>query len=114
MPLTSRTPCRGSSTALKFLQQPDFKALRSCLCKDKSEWRRFEGLIRSIVLATDIMDKDLKADRNARWETVFGGESAKIPTAELDVLKAIIVLEHLIQASDVAHTMQHWHIYLVR
>jgi hypothetical protein len=28
-----------------------------------------------------------------------------------DLLKATIVIEHLIQASDVAHTMQHWHIY---
>ena len=25
--------------------------------------------------------------------------------------KAIIVIEHLIQASDVVHTMHHWHIY---
>ncbi len=25
--------------------------------------------------------------------------------------KATIVIEHLIQASDIAHTMQHWHIY---
>jgi hypothetical protein len=25
--------------------------------------------------------------------------------------KATIVIEHLLQASDVAHTMQHWHIY---
>jgi len=25
--------------------------------------------------------------------------------------KATIVIEHLIQAADVAHTMQHWHIY---
>uniref|UniRef100_A0A7R9WVL0 PDEase domain-containing protein n=1 Tax=Craspedostauros australis TaxID=1486917 RepID=A0A7R9WVL0_9STRA len=26
--------------------------------------------------------------------------------------KATIVIEHLIQASDVSHTMQHWHVYL--
>ena len=26
-------------------------------------------------------------------------------------LKSTIVIEHLIQASDVAHTMQHWHVY---
>ena len=26
-------------------------------------------------------------------------------------LKGTIIIEHLIQASDVAHTMQHWHIY---
>ena len=25
--------------------------------------------------------------------------------------KATIVLEHIIQASDVSHTMQHWHVY---
>ena len=26
-------------------------------------------------------------------------------------LQATIVIEHLMQASDVAHTMQHWHVY---
>ena len=26
-------------------------------------------------------------------------------------MRATIVLEHVIQASDVSHTMQHWHIY---
>ena len=26
-------------------------------------------------------------------------------------MKATIVIEHLIQASDISHTMQHWHIY---
>jgi hypothetical protein len=26
--------------------------------------------------------------------------------------KATFVIEHLIQASDVAHTMQHWHVYV--
>ena len=25
--------------------------------------------------------------------------------------KATIVIEHIIQASDVSHTMQHWHVY---
>ena len=26
-------------------------------------------------------------------------------------MRATIVIEHIIQASDVAHTMQHWHMY---
>jgi hypothetical protein len=26
--------------------------------------------------------------------------------------KATIVVEHLIQTSDVAHTMQHWHVFV--
>jgi 3'5'-cyclic nucleotide phosphodiesterase len=91
---------------------PEFEVLRTCLCPTQAEWRRFETLIRSIVLATDIMDKDLKADRNARWDKVFGKPAAGSTKEETDRLKATIVLEHLIQASDIAHTMQHWHIYV--
>jgi hypothetical protein len=57
------------------------------------------------------MDKDLKTLRNSRWDKAFKelevGESRKAR----DNRKATIVIEHLIQASDVAHTMQHWHIY---
>lgn len=65
------------------------------------------------VIATDIFDKDHGAFRKARWAKAFqdddnSGDEAS--TASLD-RKATIVLEHLIQASDVSHTMQHWHVY---
>jgi len=30
---------------------------------------------------------------------------------ENQALRATIVIEHIIQASDVSHTMQHWHVY---
>lgn len=56
------------------------------------------------------MDKDLKTLRNERWDRAFA-ESAGAPSLENVNRKATIVIEHLIQASDVAHTMQHWHIY---
>lgn len=68
------------------------------------------------VLATDICDPDLKNLRNTRWDRAFKngssseGESREDTKAAND-RKATIVIEHLIQASDVAHTMQHWHIY---
>jgi 3'5'-cyclic nucleotide phosphodiesterase len=64
-------------------------------------------------MATDIVDKELKALRNARWEKAFSQEETNRLDNELDQInrKATIVIEHLIQASDVAHTMQHWHIY---
>lgn len=68
-------------------------------------------------MATDIMDKDLGSLRKARWDKAFhqssstNGKSNSHKKEESD-RKATIVLEHLIQASDVAHTMQHWHIYL--
>ena len=66
-----------------------------------------------VVLATDICDAELKKLRNGRWTKAFSGE---VPSTQEEVTaavnrKATIVLEHLIQASDVAHTMQHWHIY---
>ena len=51
------------------------------------------------------MDKDLKQLRNNRWETAFSGE---IPESEDRAVnrKATIVIEHIIQASDIGHTMQ--------
>jgi len=46
--------------------------------------------------------------RKARWEKAFSeGSSMKSNHA----LRATIVMEHIMQASDVCHTMQHWHIY---
>ena len=61
------------------------------------------------------MDKDLKALRNARWEKAFSKTKmgSKVDSAS-DAInrKATIVIEHLIQASDVSHTMQHWSIYI--
>ena len=64
-------------------------------------------------MATDIMDKELGAARKARWEKAFSKEvSSSLTSSTGDNAlahvnrKATIVLEHLIQASDVAHTMQ--------
>ena len=57
-----------------------------------------------------IVDKDLKAARNARWDTAFKLESGEETDADIN-RKATIVIEHLIQASDVSHTMQHWNVY---
>ena len=74
---------------------------------------RFRQLVVNSVMATDILDKDLKKLRNERWDRAFSsvetvnGESDRVRRNR----KATIVIEHLIQASDVAHTMQHWHVY---
>ena len=64
-------------------------------------------------MATDIVDRDLKDLRNCRWEKAFSNEEENKLENPRDQInrKATIVIEHLIQASDVAHTMQHWHIY---
>jgi hypothetical protein len=93
---------------------PPFTELRRCVYSTPSELNRFRQLVVNNVLATDIFDKELQTLRRNRWDKAFQKFQPRTAgdSAEDDVnRKATIVMEHLIQASDVAHTMQHWHIY---
>ena len=97
--------------AWDLLMDVNFRALRKTICVTEEEQTRFRHLVVNSVLATDIVDKELKALRNARWEKAFS-ETATKDENERDTInrKATIVIEHLIQASDIAHTMQHWYV----
>lgn len=105
---------RSLDISLELLEAPCYSNLRACIIPTKDEQERFRQLIINCVLATDIFDKDLGAVRKARWTKAFGSNtmsSNEDDTSAMD-RKATIVLEHVIQASDVAHTMQHWRIYI--
>jgi class 3 adenylate cyclase len=96
-----------------LLMGTNFDALRAAIYGTVDERKRFRQLVVNSVMATDIMDKDLKVLRNSRWSKAFsegagGNEESKVDDVDR---KATIVIEHLIQASDVSHTMQHWKIY---
>ena len=93
-----------------LLMEDQFVDLRREIYSTEAEFYRFRQLMVNVVLATDIMDKSLGALRKQRWGKAFARkDSSDIRNNEEDVnRKATIVLEHLIQASDVAHTMQHW------
>lgn len=98
--------------AWELLMQDEFVDLRRAIYTTVDEFKRFRQLVINTVMATDIMDKELSAARKARWNKAFAEESAERAIGDESVnRKATIVIEHLIQASDVAHTMQHWHIY---
>lgn len=117
-----------------------FDAFRGFLCGTESRLRRFRQLVINCVMATDLGDKELKELRNGRWNKAFlenseratsetassafeiseadtessqdkteknGGEKQRVDTNR----KATIVIEHLIQAADIAHTCQHWTVY---
>ena len=90
-----------------------FIELRNTLCATEEELDRFRQLVVNSVMATDIMDKELKTLRNARWNKAFL-EASQTLESDRDTVnrRATIVIEHLIQASDIAHTMQHFDIYL--
>ena len=108
--------------AWTLLQEPRYDQLRDCICATQEELNRFRHLVVNAVMATDIVDKELGQLRKNRWNKAFGiGEEANrskqdfpmVTNSEEDAnRKATIVIEHLIQASDVAHTMQHWHVYI--
>jgi hypothetical protein len=91
--------------AWEILMADDFKELRATIFGTRTELLRFRQVIVNVVLATDIFDKELNDLRKKRWDLAFGKDQNNTD------LRATIVIEHLIQASDVSHTMQHWHIY---
>jgi hypothetical protein len=97
--------------AWNALMDPSFAVLRRCIYGDETEMKRFRQLLVNSVMATDIFDKELGLLRKKRWDKAFQ-EGPEGGSREEDTnRKATIVIEHLIQASDVAHTMQHWHVY---
>ena len=103
------------AVAWEKLMSPHFLDLRRTIYGDPSELDRFRQIVVNNVLATDIFDKEISAMRKQRWENAFARSQKRImssssPEDDND-RKATIVMEHLLQASDVAHTMQHWHIY---
>jgi hypothetical protein len=98
--------------AWALLMSEQFDELRKCIFANKAELRRFRQVLVNVVLATDIFDKELNDLRKARWEKAFSSDVvSNKDLGAFNDLRATIVIEHIIQASDVAHTMQHWHIY---
>jgi 3'5'-cyclic nucleotide phosphodiesterase len=90
-----------------------FSAFRKTVCPTNHHLQRLRQLVVNSVIATDIMDPDLKESRNSRWEKAFGECHQSSDQGSHDIVnrKATLVLEHLIQASDVSHCMQHWQVY---
>ena len=100
---------KGKSTAEQnsldiswgLFMSPMCKDLRAAMFASQGELKRFRQLLVNVVLATDIFDKELNGARKARWNKAFSSDGAS--NADL---RATIVIEHIIQASDVSHTMQ--------
>ena len=96
--------------AWEMLMKPEYRNLQQCIFTNEDELRRFRQLVVNLVMATDIFDKEMKALRNSRWDRAFhrDADAPVLSEEETTNVKATIVIEHIIQAADVAHTMQHW------
>eukprot|EP00536_Pseudo-nitzschia_multiseries_P002472 jgi/Psemu1/251665/estExt_Genewise1Plus.C_330084 len=113
----NRSVAEQHSVALAWsiLMEPLYEDLRKCIYQTKSEQKQFRQLVVNSVMATDIIDEDLKKLRQNRWRKVVStkihGENRMESTENANRM-ATVVIEHIIQASDVSHTMQHWHVFL--
>mmetsp|Transcript_1046 Transcript_1046/g.2212 ORF Transcript_1046/g.2212 Transcript_1046/m.2212 type:complete len:1145 (-) Transcript_1046:169-3603(-) len=98
----------------KLLMDNDhlFLDLRRAIYSTAEELQHFRQLAVNLVLATDLLDEELRTIRKTRWEKAFveqhlddyGEESRRN-------YQATVLLEHVIQAADIAHTMEHWNEY---
>jgi 3'5'-cyclic nucleotide phosphodiesterase len=88
-----------------------FSEFRQAVCPTDRHLQRLRQIVVNCVIATDVMDKDLKEDRNARWERSFLHVQAHAESQQIVNRRGTLILEHLIQASDVSHCMQHWTVY---
>jgi hypothetical protein len=85
---------------------PAYSDLRGCICVDQSELSLFRQLVVNTVLATDIFDQELRTIRTNSWNKAFGGASHDDSPQDFTNRRATVVIQHIVMAADVAHTMQ--------
>lgn len=100
--------------AWEALKEDGYEDLRACIYEEEADRYRFRQLVANAVMATDIKEPKLQAVRKKRWNSVFRASSndTEAGEEELEDRKAKLVIEHIMQAGNVAHTMQHWTIFL--
>jgi 3'5'-cyclic nucleotide phosphodiesterase len=94
---------------------PRFSDLRDCIFATDTELKHFRQIVVNAVMATDLFDDELRTMRATRWNISLG--RGTVPTddtswsAEDTNRRTTIIVDLILQASDVSHTMQHFTIY---
>ncbi|KAL3926379.1 MAG: hypothetical protein SGBAC_013499 [Bacillariaceae sp.] len=97
--------------AMAALNSGSYPDLLSFLFSNDDDFSRFRQLVINSVMATDIFDNELSVSQNQRWKKAFGDDEDENGASTTIDLKATLVIEQIIKTADVAHTMQHWHVY---
>lgn len=91
------------------LIQDRFAELRKAIYCNEEEFLRFRQLLVNSLMATDIQDTQLRELNYKRWEKAFNTDTqARLSSQEVMNQRAAVVVQYLLQASDVSHMMQHW------
>ena len=80
-----------------LLMERRYNVLRACICSTVAEMSRLRQLVVNLVMATDILDKDLNFARRKRWEEAFAGPFGDSSEVETLNRKTTVVIEHLLQ-----------------
>ena len=97
--------------AWTVLMGTDFQDLQAAIFSNQEEYDRFKSIFINTIMATDLFDDALKADRSKRYAMAFD-ESSRDPRLSEEQqlnLRATTVLDLVMQVADIAHTMEHFH-----
>eukprot|EP00934_Nitzschia_sp_Nitz4_P008326 Nitzschia sp. Nitz4//scaffold37_size175936//127359//131135//NITZ4_002059-RA/size175936-augustus-gene-0.20-mRNA-1//-1//CDS//3329549827//8316//frame0 len=97
--------------AWELLMDPAFEDLQRCIYHTFEEYIFFRQLLVNLVLATDVSDVQRIEFSKERWNRAFMHADTQHGSDELNNLRATLVLENVLQVSDVSYAMQHWHIF---
>jgi hypothetical protein len=98
--------------ALDLLMEPRYGELRGCIFTNQDELNLFRKLLVNAVITTDIMSKKISSWRVQRWEQVFDTPTGQIDESQESIQRAAtVVVEHLLLASHISHTMQHFIVF---
>eukprot|EP00934_Nitzschia_sp_Nitz4_P001943 Nitzschia sp. Nitz4//scaffold517_size4071//2291//3964//NITZ4_009255-RA/size4071-processed-gene-0.3-mRNA-1//-1//CDS//3329553799//1943//frame0 len=95
--------------AWELLMTDRYKNFRNCAFVDGAELARFRQMVVNMVLATDSSDNQINATMRSRWERAFSDGFYSKETVDV---KATLVLEMLMQASDNSHIVQEWSVFV--
>ena len=97
------------------LMQNSYSNLWAFLFVTQEDLSLFRRIVVNCVMATDSSDPELMSIQQARWERncVISHGHPHDDESETDVLnsKVTLVVESIVQASNVSHALQHWSIY---
>ena len=95
--------------AWTVLMDAGYKDLQGAIYSNQEEFDLFRSTIINAVMATDLFDEELIADRNKRWAQAFdpAQRDQSLSVQEFKNLRATIVMEHVMQVADIGHTSEY-------
>lgn len=106
--------------AWDLLSQESFHDLQACIFPCRKDYIRFRKMVINIVMSTDIADATLREFRELKWEKAFGSNKRSMHqtmedrvehSKEVRNRKATVMMDLIMMASDISHTMQPFDVY---